>query len=219
MKRNLWVVPVQLGILMICAAAGLCAYNLREGQQAGEKAETVAEALRRQIPEPETANSPAPPVTAPPADDLYAHYETTQAETQQPEDIVIDGDAYCGILEIPVLGIELPIRNGWSYPALKQSPCCSSGSAETNDMIIAAHNYPSHFGRIGSLNAGDVIRFTDTRGTVHEYAVSFLEIIAGTDVTQMHSGQSVDRDLTIYTCLLGGQGRVTVRAVAVSPMD
>lgn len=143
MKRNLWVVPVLLGILMICAAAGLCAYNLREGQQAGEKAETVAEALRRQIPEPETADSPAPPVTAPPADDLYAHYETTQAETQPPpEDIVIDGDAYCGILEIPVLGLELPVRNGWSYPALKQSPCCSSGSAETNDMIIAAHNYP-----------------------------------------------------------------------------
>ena len=102
--------------------------------------------------------------------------------------------------------------SSWSYPALKKSPCRYSGSAQTNDLIIAAHNYHSHFGRIGELRTGDEIVFTDAGGSVFRYKVSFMEVIEGQDVEQMFSGQSEDWDLTLFTCTLSGQSRVTIRA-------
>ena len=102
--------------------------------------------------------------------------------------------------------------SGWSYPALKRAPCRYSGTAQDNDLIIAAHNYSAHFGRIGDLETGDSIIFTDTSGQVYNYTVAFAEVIAGTDVDQMFSGQATDWDLTLFTCTLSGQSRVTIRA-------
>lgn len=215
MKSNVWKVLILLGCLMILAAALLCVYNIREGKNAGAAAADTLSALRQEIPEP--AGTTAVTETVPTGEDLFALYETTTAASETaPPDIVINSDAYCGYLEIPVLGLELPVQSGWSYPALKKSPCCYSGSALTNDFIICAHNYPSHFGRLGSLTTDDRILFTDTAGTVHTYAVSGTEIIDGGAVTQMFSGQSEDWDLTLYTCTLGGQSRVTVRAYRVT---
>ena len=38
----------------------------------------------------------------------------------------------------------------------------------------AAHNYPSHFGRLSELQSGDVVVFTDVTGTTHRYEVVLL---------------------------------------------
>ena len=51
----------------------------------------------------------------------------------------------------------------WSYPKLKVAPCRYRGSAYLDDLIIAAHNYDRHFGRINTLLPGhlgvqDVVR-------------------------------------------------------------
>lgn len=131
----------------------------------------------------------------------------TTAQPAPPPDLVIGNAVYCGILELPVM-------RDWSYPTLKQSPCRYSGSAETKDLIIAAHNYTTHFGRIGALTAGDKIRFTDTAGKQYEYNVCSTETLAGTDIAGMFSGQGETWDLTLYTCTIGGQNRITVRAKA-----
>ena len=52
--------------------------------------------------------------------------------------------------------------------------------------------------------------FTDTDGNIFNYTVSELEQLNPTDVREMISG---DWDLTLFTCTLGGQYRVTVRCV------
>ena len=208
-----WILVVLLGTLMILAAGLLCLHNFRESRDAENYSENVLDALKQNIPEPPAESRPEPAVIAPePEEDLFAPYESTEESTPSPADIVIGNAAYCGYLSVPALGLELPVMSSWSYPDLKKSPCRYSGTAQTNDLIIAAHNYDSHFGRIGTLTAGDAILFTDTSGTVHEYAVSFMEVIGGQDVAQMFSGQSEDWDLTLFTCTLSGQSRVTIRA-------
>ena len=213
MKNNLWKIPVLLGILMLLAAGGLCIHNLREGKAAAEHADTAMEALKEQIPEQPADPEPPKQTAVPLTEDLFARYEPAEPEeTEAPADILLGDSAYCGYLTIPALELELPVQSGWSYPALKQSPCRVSGSAGTNDLIIAAHNYPAHFGRIGTLNAGDTIIFTDTQGTAYPFAVSYIEIIDGTEVDRMYSGESEEWDLTLYTCTIGGVSRVTVRA-------
>ena len=75
-------------------------------------------------------------------------------------------------------------------------------------MIIAAHNYGRHFGKISLLRAGDEVTFTDVDGVEYCYEVQGTETLGAYDVEQMLSGYW---DLTLFTCTYGGQNRITVR--------
>lgn len=212
MRNKSWIIVCLLGILMIASAGLLCWHNISESRDAAEYSDEVLGALKEGIPDP-PADSTAPPAEQ----DLYAPYEQDAgSDPEEAADIVIGQDAYCGYIAIPALNLELPVMSSWSYPNLKKAPCRYSGSALTNDLIIAAHNYTSHFGKIRRLTGGDRILFTDTRGRQFAYAVSFTEVIEGQDVEQMFSGQAEDWDLTLFTCTLGGKSRVTIRADRVT---
>ena len=121
--------------------------------------------------------------------------ETAPAKTEEAEQ-----PEYCGYLSIPAIGIELPIRQNWSETELKLSPCRYSGSLDTDDLIIAAHNYRSQFGKIRSLAPGDLITMTDLQGKTHPFTVS--EIIDGRQIGQMMQGGGEQWSLTLFTCTL-----------------
>lgn len=125
-------------------------------------------------------------------------------------EIELDGKEYIGIIEIPALRISLPVLNEWSYPNLKIAPCCYEGSFYDNNLIIAGHNYKSHFGSLSSLSIGDKIFFININGNVYKYYVSNIETIGKYDVALMKSG---DWDLTLFTCTIGGKQRITVRCI------
>ena len=102
---------------------------------------------------------------------------------------------------------ELPVVGEWSYPRLKIAPCRQFGSSRTDDLVIAAHNYESHFGKLTSLTAGDSVIFTDMDGIVNEYVVNKVEVLDPHSVEEVeHSGYA----LVLYTCTYGGKTRVTV---------
>lgn len=204
MNKHLWKLPAAAGILMIVCAAGLCARNIYEDHKAGQYAETALTDLKKTIPA-----EPAETAPAANADDLFSAYES--AETDDPENT--EDSLYCGYLTIPALDIELPVMQEWNYENLRLSPCRYSGSVKTDDLIIAAHNYRTHFGRIYTLTTGDAIILTDLHGREHPYAVSEVEIIDGFQVDQMLQRADSEWDLTLFTCTLNSQSRVTVRAV------
>ena len=105
------------------------------------------------------------------------------------------------------IGIDLPVMSEWSYPRLKIAPCRQFGSSRTDDLVIAAHNYESHFGKLTSLTAGDSVTFTDMDGIVNEYVVNKVEVLDPHSVEEVeHSGYA----LVLYTCTYGGKTRVTV---------
>lgn len=120
----------------------------------------------------------------------------------------VESQEYIGILSIPSLKLELPIISQWSYPKLKISPCLYTGSAYLNNMVIAGHNYSSHFGKLGDLTQGDTVTFTDVDGNLFAYKVSDLEILSADQVTEMVTG---DWDLTLFTCTTDGKARITIR--------
>lgn len=194
------------GTALLLAALFLVLHNIREDKNGGEQAEAALSALREDIPEY------APETVLPTGEhyDLFAEYEEpTMPEMETAE---IDGHVYIGYLTIPDLEIELPVMADWSYPNLKIAPCRYTGNLHTNDLVIAAHNYASHFGKIGSLSVGSEIVFTDMKGKKYVYAVCDLEQLSGTAVDQMQNGRADDWDLTLFTCTLNGQSRVTIRA-------
>ena len=121
--------------------------------------------------------------------------------------VELDGYEYVGYVEIPTLEVELPVMADWDYDRLKIAPCRQFGSSRTDDLVIAAHNYQTHFGRLKELQKGDTVRFTDMEGIVNTYSVSKCETLQPTEVDAV---QNSGYDLVLYTCTLGGRTRVTV---------
>ena len=124
-------------------------------------------------------------------------------------EVEIDGRSYIGKLVIPSQGLELPVQASWDYPALRVSPCRYAGSAYSGDLVIAAHNYVSHFGGLKGLREGDEVRFVDADGNEFSYAVAFTDVLGPTAVDEMKAADGWD--LTLFTCTWGGASRVTVR--------
>lgn len=137
------------------------------------------------------------------AAEILEQFEVIQEETVTVE----DATDFCGKIVIDKLGIELPVYDEWDYTRLKTAPCRYSGSIENNDIVIAAHNYKSHFGLLDKLQIGDEIKFTSIDGTLHYYEVCELVTLDGTAVSDMQSGRW---DFTLFTCTKSGKQRITV---------
>ena len=203
---------IALGTLLLAAALGLTAYNLGQSNAAAQTATQAAAILKEVIPEPETAPaSPAAPLSPAPEETPVPDY-VLNPDMEMPV-VTVEGRDYIGLLSIPALGLELPVISDWDYPALRVAPCRYAGSAYQNNLVIAAHNYASHFGRLNRLSPGDEVQFRDTEGNLFSYQVADLEILEPYDLEQMTAG---GYDLTLFTCTLGGSQRLTLRCSRVA---
>lgn len=187
------------GLLLIAAALFITAFNLREEAAARTASVRAADRLEALIP----AHTPRP--AAVPGAVLPENVPETDMEMPVK---TVDGVDYIGVIAVPSLSLELPVASEWSYERLKISPCRYSGSVYSGDMVLCAHNYSSHFGQIKTLKPGDAVVFTDVDGNVYNYEVAELETLQPAAVDEMKSGEW---DLTLFTCTIGGQTRVTVR--------
>ena len=188
---------ITIGLLLIAAALFLVSYNLYDelrAEQAARQAVNKLEASTNQEPLASDERTVIPDYVLSP--NMEMPVET------------INGIDFIGVLRIPALELELPIISEWNYPNLKTAPCRYSGSAYLNNLIICGHNYTSHFGRLKTLSEGDIATFTDIDGNVFIYKMVERETLNPTDIEGMESG---NWDLTLFTCTVGGQSRVTIR--------
>lgn len=189
-KKRFGSVLMILGLILFFAASSLTAYNIWDEKRADD---VVTQVLKELDALDEL-------------DSIEAE-ETLDSETNMPMR-TIDNGTFIGFLKIPTLGLRLPVMQEWDYPNLRISPCRYSGSVYTNDMVVAAHNYSSHFGTLDRLQSGDDIWFIDMNGNRFHYTVTQTESIMPTQIEHMITG---DWDLTLFTCNYSGRVRVTVR--------
>lgn len=188
MRKKLGLASVVLGAVLVLAALALWAYNRREDAAAGAEAETAMQAVQEQI-----TQEPAP------ADPAALDPEMPVAE--------IDGHEYVGYVAIPSIELELPVMADWDYDKLKLAPCRQFGSSRMDDLVIAGHNYKTHFGKLDRVAVGDAVTFTDMDGIVNHYTVEKIETLDPTMVDQVeNSGYA----LVLYTCTYSGQTRTTL---------
>lgn len=191
------------GFLLVLAALLLTGYNVWDEGRAGDAADATFQALKFQT---EEGREELPEYILP--DYLVdPRFEMPTVE--------IDGYDYIGYLDIPSLELSLPVMSEWSYPQLKIAPCRYAGSVYLDDMILAAHNYDRHFGRLKNLEGDELVRFTDVDGNVFDFSVTELELLWPEQTEEMLSGEW---DLTLFTCTLGGRQRVTVRCDRIEDM-
>lgn len=205
MKRNLFgTALIVVGALLLLGAVGLLGYNMLEERSAGESAQAVLDQIIPAVktpgkPQHEDLQGSLPQVETP------NYILNPQMDLPEKE---YDGRRYVGVITIPALEVELPVLKGWSRSGAKIAPCRFEGTPYMDDLVICAHNYQSHFGRLNTLKTGDLVQFMDMEGNLFTYQVVSFEILQPNQVELLRSG---GWDLTLFTCTIGGQTRFTVR--------
>ena len=144
MPKKTGIAIAAVGAALILSALLLILYNRYEDAHAGQEAESLLASVEAAI-SAQATDTPA--ATAP-------------IDPEMPV-VVLDGYEYVGYVEIPALGLKLPVMSEWDYTRLKVAPCRQFGSSRTDDLVIAAHNYENHFGRLKELSEGETVIFTD----------------------------------------------------------
>lgn len=213
---------IWIGLILLSVSLILALYNFITERSAGNSAARVYDqivVLQREENKIDLGDKIVEPTT----EDLIVEDEDFKEipdyilnPNMEMPTVEIDGYDYIGLIEIPSLELSLPVVNGASSAELKAAPGRYSGSVYTNDMVIAAHNYASHFGTIKNISLGDMVVFTDMDGNVFSYQVLGIELLGLYDVDNMISGSW---DLTLFTCTVGASQRVTVRCELVDDLN
>lgn len=213
MGKKRGVLLIAAGAVLVILALSLLGNQKQEDVQAGEDASAALSAVQTLIQErqpptdpPETQPEAPKPVHTPVKQTPRPAPEEETLPPEMPE-VKVDGYGYVGYLTIPALELELPVMAQWDYTRLRIAPCRQFGSSRTDDLVIAAHNYDSHFGTLYLLSEGDAVIFTDMDGIVNHYTVARMDKVVPTDVEAVqYSGY----DLVLYTCTPGLATRTTI---------
>lgn len=201
-QNNKGVALVAVGAVLMLSALSLFVYNQKEDENAGEQAAVLLQdihaAIERKQPAPTPAETPSAPAQSEP-EPTPTPFDPTLPEVE------IQGYNCVGFLTIPAMELEVPVISQWDYERLKSAPCRQYGSTKTDDLVIAAHNYDRHFGKLKNLVAGDTVIFTDMDGNVNTYSVTGTTIVEPEAVEAVYGSGS---DLVLYTCTKGGKTRV-----------
>ena len=212
-NKKVGILMISLGVIAILIAGGLWLSNYLEEMTAAEYSDNVSVTFL------EIITLEAPPIQEAPSGDALFNAPDDSEEPADDETlryIIIGEAAYLGVLHIPTLDLSVPINAGWSYPALRRTPCRFSGSIDGNTLVVAGHNYRGHFANISRLALGEPITLTDVDGIVHDYEVVDIIIVApdrGYEVR--HS----EYDLTLFTCTSDSKARTVVRCMRVATVE
>ena len=205
MRKKIGRVCLLFGALCIFAAAALFLQNRAAERLAAEKTEEALSPLSEIIFERRDALEAEAKEVYPDAggSPLIGHDPDIGAEW--------NGRRYLGVLFFPSLGQEMPVLADWNFDALTEAPARYYGSLSGGDLVLAAHNYPAHFGALFSLSIGDAVVLTDANGDIHRYTVDKIEKLLPDQKAEMLSGEW---DLTLFSCNYEVTHRYTVRCKA-----
>ena len=200
MRRNrISLCFIIAGLLCFAAALILFVNNIVESRRAEIASNQIVSELSAMLEE---------------TGDKYADLPTDNPERGMPF-LTVGYRRYAGILSIPALKLELPVAGQFSYDALKSTPCLYSGSVYGGNMVIAAHNYDAHFGRINALVPGDEVFFTDAENHRYDYEVCDMETLEPEQQEALIQNAGEGRELTLFTCTYSGVARIVVRCKSV----
>ena len=192
MRRKIGITLITCGLALVLFAIGLLLYNNFESR----KAEAQSDQLVNSLVEISNNN---------------VQTEKDPFDTEM-KVVDINGYGYIGYISVPELNLNLPVMSEWDYARLRIAPCRYYGSTKTDNLVICAHNYRSHFGYIGKLNPDSTVIFTDMEGVKQKYSVISVDILQPTDIDLV---KDTGDDLILYTCTYGGRTRIAVRCEKV----
>ncbi len=175
-KFNLSTWGILLGALLIAASLiWLVTAELLQSSAVRDAQKAVA-ALRAAMPVP------------------YDTVPDDRVEMTMPA-MMVEGESFCGIIEVPAYSRELPIREVWDSGAVSVCPCRYMGSIYNGSLIIGGSDSQGQFDFIRKIGNGDKIFVTDMAGGRYTYAVT--DIRRSDDVSTAYL-TSIDFDLVLF---------------------
>ena len=203
-------VLIAFGVLILLGALAILIKTSYEDANADEHARQTVEQLRENIYEqPNSSISGTESVDN--HKDLAEKNNINKSSGQSSSKeavVVIDGTGYLGYLSFTGYGKVLPVLADWSFENLQYAPARFSGSVIDNNLVIAAHNYFSHFYLLNEMTEGNEVILTLPDGKEIHYIVDKIERLSPTELDKLTAG---DYDLTLFTCTPTGLARTTVR--------
>lgn len=190
MKNRLYRYVSWIGIFCVVCSISLCAYNVYDSY----RSYFVSKQKMNAYHVVKTSVGSIPDYVLNPDMDM--------------SEVDVDGISCIGTLEIPSLDLNLCVTSTCSDENMKQLLCRYYGSIYKNNMVIVAHNYWFHFGRLNTLKSGDEVIFTDVSGNQFKYSVDAMDVVSPESVAEVTNGKW---PLTLVTCTLDSQNRVVVR--------
>lgn len=217
-KKKIYKIDFILSILLVIALVGFYLYT----EYDRTKGEEVAQDLVASVDDTTTAKQDALVVVLDGSSEDIAVPESEQQERS----IVSDssGNAYATVatVNIPKINVKYPVllpeddSTETIEKLLKISPCKFWGPDpnEVGNFCIVGHNYRStkFFSKVPTLENGDILELTDTKGRTIQYKVYDKYTVDPTDVsctTQLTKGK---KEVTLITCTNDNQQRVIIKS-------
>ena len=137
----------------------------------------------------------------PAADTSLSTSPSTTAGYTEVTSALYYSDGSLGTLKIPSIGLTVKIFQGTDSAALaKGAGHFTDTSIWAGNVALAGHNrgVNNHFGKIHTLNPGDIITFTTALGT-RTYAVNGVTKVSINDVSGLDPSST--NMITLYTCV------------------
>ena len=136
--NNTGKVFIVIGIILLLISLTMTIHNKYEEVEAGKDSKEALSLIKNEVEENNQNDNMI--------QTLLNNNEVKEMKTTN-----INGYDYIGTITIPALKLELPVMSEYDYDRLKKSPCRYYGSVYTNDLIICAHSYRTHFKYLNKL--------------------------------------------------------------------
>ena len=121
-----------------------------------------------------------------------------------------------GLIKIDKINLMYPILSNTTEELLEISPCrfCGPMPNEIGNLCIAGHNYANqkHFGKLSSLEEGDMIQIYDLNGTSLDYAIYKKQEVSSNDTSCLSQNTNGYKEVTLITCNSIKGNRLIVKA-------
>lgn len=108
----------------------------------------------------------------------------------------LEGEDFCGLLEIPSYGVSLPVGGEWEAGSVSVYPRRFWGSIYDRSMVIGGSGRNGQFDFCAKLDLGDTLRFTDMEGTRFSYEAVRIDRRKQVDAEELLQMQW---DLTLFS--------------------
>ena len=189
---KLTMVLMIAGVLLILSSLAFAIINITLEKNAQKNATLIADRISTLIPEVKNAQ-------------MDDRVDTRMAS------VSIDGADFCAIVEIPGLGIRLPVYSEWDPARVRMYPCRFTGSIYDGTLIIGGSDAKGQFDFVSAITEGDTLFITDMEGNCYLYEVDRIDLASSADTnTLTEHGYS----LVLFARNTYGSGYTVIRCTA-----
>ena len=167
---------IAVGCLLILGSLGLLVTSHFRAKQAREKTVEIVREMNEILPSPREGVM-----------DTWLDMEMPALE--------LDGEDFIALVDIPALGVTLPVAGSWDAGKVNSYPCRFWGTVYDGSFIVGGADQPGQFAGFDRIFDGSAVTVTDMTGAEFSYVVDRVERSKSAQAEVLMAGEA---DLTLF---------------------